>query len=915
MIKNHSRFLGLLFFFFSTFLFSQETNFWSPISNADISIEERQEKGRIKKFDAFQLKVASLRIKLDDAPKRDGFSRRSKTRIQFPDEKGVMVTYLVKEISVMHPELAAKFPQNRSYVGHSEKDASKRIHFSVNELGLHAIIMDARGSMRFIEPDAKDKSKYKVYLRKDVEGRQDFECLTKDVDVALKSAQAMKNTDDGKLRTYRLALAGTGEYSQFHIAAQDAEGAPDSEKKAIVMAAMTTAITRINAIFENDLAISLQLVTNNEDIIYLDPATDPYSNFDGNTMLDENQPNCDAVIGSANYDMGHVLSTGGGGVATLASVCNNNFKARGVTGSSFPTGDNFYFDLMAHEFGHQFSANHTFNGDEGSCGQAGQRVGETAVEPGSGSSIMAYAGLCFSQNVQSKSDLYFHVVSIEEIRNFVTNGNGNSCATITDLSLNLNAPTVNAGADFTIPKGTPFKLVGSGSDADDDPITFGWEQVDNEITVVPPSETSVSGANYRSYDPSENPVRYLPNLKTLTTGTISSTWEVTPSVARELNFKLTVRDNNTEAGQVVSDDLLVTVENDAGPFVVTSQNTDGVEWTVGEEETILWDVAGTTGNNINVSQVNILLSTDGGATFPTLLASQVPNDGSHTITVPDQKASQCFIIVEAVGNFFFSMNSKRFSIGSFNEVCKSYAAQDTPIAIPDANPTGASSMINIPDNAIVEKLIISLINEPTPGGLQTPGITHSYVGDLSITLESPQGTIIDLISSACDASQDIQVVISDDGDPLSCNVFSPGISGSIKPSQEISGFNGESAQGNWTLKVVDGQDADTGFIEGWSLEICTSEAVLGVNNYVFDDFAVFPNPSDGLINVSFRSEETSDVEIVVYDLLGRKMVQKDFRTSSNAFDEKINLENLAGGIYILRVKRGNKMSSHKIRVE
>jgi len=914
MIKKHSGFLLFLALFFTSFLFSQQINLWSRIDGSEIADSELQHKVKIRKFDSFELKVASLRNELTNTPKRRGFTGKSSTKIDFPDENGKMVTYLVKESEVMDPQLAKKFPQNKSYVGFSEKDASKRIHFSINQLGLHAIIMDTKGGIRYIEPLTKDKRKYRAYNRRDIEGERKFECFTENIETALKSGLAFKNTDDGKLRTYRLALAGTGEYSQFHIADQDAEGAPDAEKKAIVMAAMTTALTRVNAVFENDLAISMQLVVNNEDIIYLDPDTDPYTNDEGSVMLGENQTNCDAVIGSVNYDMGHVFSTGGGGVASLASVCRNGNKARGVTGSPFPNGDDFYFDFVAHEMGHQFGANHSFNGDEGGC-EDPNRNDPTAVEPGSGSTLMAYAGLCSSQNVQSKSDLYFHIISIEEIRNNVENGTGGDCATVTDLTLNMNAPVVDAGSDFVIPKGTPFKLVGSGSDADGDPITFGWEQVDNEITAVPPSETAVGGAVYRSFDPSESPVRYLPHLNTLITGVVSSTWEVTPNVARDLNFKLTVRDNNTEAGQVVSDDLKVTVEDAAGPFLVTSQNIEDLEWTVEEQETISWDVAGTTANNINVSQVNILLSTDGGATFPTILATGVANDGSEMITVPDLESPQCFIIVEAVGNFFFAMNAKSFSIGAFNEVCNSYAAEDTPIAIPDNNPNGASSIITVADNVNVQKIEISLINQSTPNDVATPGINHTYIGDLSITLESPQGTIVELINNACDASENIQVVFSDDGDPLSCNVFSPGIAGTIKPAQELSLFKGENAQGNWTLKVVDGGAVDTGFIEAWSLEICSSEPVLAVNNYVFDDFTVFPNPSDGRFSVKFRSEETSDVEIFVYDLLGRKIVKKNYKNLSNKFDERIDLQAVAGGIYILSVKRGNKMSSHKIRIK
>ena len=914
MIKNHLRFLVLLVFLFTNFLFAQQTNLWSRINDLRLSNTELQSKVKIKKYDSFELKVSSLRNALKNAPKRANFKGRSATKIDFPDENGKMETYLIKESAVMHPDLAKKYPENRSYVGVSEKNASKRIHFSMNELGLHAIIMDTKRGVRYIQPLTKDKKKYKVYSRKDIEGDRDFECFTENVETKLKSDLAFKNTNDGKLRTYRLALGGTGEYSQFHIADQDAEGASDTEKKAIVLAAMTTAITRVNAVYENDLAISLQLVANNEDIIYLDPNSDPYSNFDSSLIISENQTTCDAVIGSGNYDLGHVFATGIISVATLRSVCVAGLKARGATGYPYPKGDDFYFDYMAHELGHQFGANHTFNGDESTCGQAGQRNEETAVEPGSGSTLMAYAGICSSQNVQNNSDLYFHIVSIEEIRTFVLTGAGGNCAAVTDLKLNQNVPTADAGNDFVIPKGTPFKLVGAGSDADGDPITFGWEQIDNGITTVPPSETAVSGASYRSYDPNASNVRYLPHLNTLITGAVSSTWEVTPSVGRELNFRLTVRDNNSEAGQVISDDLKVTVSDEAGPFVVTSQNTEDIVWTAGTQETISWDVAGTNTNNINVSTVNILLSTDGGKTFSTSLATGVSNDGTQTITVPDTKASQCFVMVEAIGNFFLAMNTTSFSIGEFNEICNSYTAEDTPIAIPDNDVNGVSSSISVPTNGSIEYVKISLIDKSNPS-FNSPGITHTYIGDLNITLESPQGTIIDLVSNACEAREDMEVEFSDDGDPLSCNLFDPGITGSKKPLQELSTFHGENAQGNWILKVVDGFDADTGFLEAWSLEICSSEPVLSVNNYVFDEFQVFPNPSDGYFNVKFRSEETSDVEILVYDLLGRKIVKKDYKNLSNNFDERIDLENVTGGIYILSVKRGNKMSSHKIRIK
>ena len=377
---------------------------------------------------------------------------------------------------------------------------------------------------------------------------------------------------------------------------------------------------------------------------------------------------------------------------------------------------------------------------------------------------------------------------------------------------------------------------------------------------------------------------------------------------------LTVRDNNIEAGQVVSDDLKVTVTDAAGPFLVTSQNTVDVVWTPETQETISWDVAGTDGNGINVSSVNILLSTDEGKTFSTLLASNVPNDGTQIITVPDSKAPLCFIMVEAIGNYFFSMNTQSFSIGEFSKVCNSYVADDTPVAIPDNDETGVSSVIAVSENVSVENIKVRLINDSNPS-LETPGITHEYLGDLIISLESPQGTVRELLVNKCDAREDIQAVFSDEGIELTCNSSNPGIAGIIKPSQEFTGFNGENSQGNWTLKVVDDGAVDTGFLESWSLEICTSEAVLGVNNYVFDDFNVYPNPSNGDFKVTFRSEDTGDVDIVVYDLLGRKIVDQTYKNQLNSFEQNMSLNQLAGGIYILSVKRANKMSSHKIRIK
>ena len=894
-------FIKLLFFIlFVNPLFSQQKNIWSSVDEAKIRNRDLQIKPNIKKYKTFQLEYSDLKRDLVNAPKKNTVVKNSDLIVKFPNENGKMTSFLVKEMPVMHPDLAKKYPNNRSYVGVAVEDPSLKVRFSINEQGLHAMIVGTDRKVKYIDPVPNNKEYYRVYKRDDLDfERNKFKCLANNISSVKKSSLKLKAPNDLKLRTFRLALAATGEYSEFHINRAGLGSGTDAEKKAAVMAAMTTAMTRVNAIYENDLAITMQLVANTDNLIYLDAATDPYTNDDGEAMLTQNQNTCDNVIGTANYDIGHVFSTGGGGVASRASICTAS-KAKGVTGSLNPIGDLFYFDFVAHEMGHQLGANHTFNGDAGNCSGA-NRVDETAVEPGSGSTLMAYAGLCSPQNVQSHSDLYFHIVTIDEIWSNIIGGNG-TCANLANLSSNLHIPTVNAGNDYIIPKSTPYILKGQGNDADGDPISFCWEQIDNEITTIPPSETATSGALYRSVNPKINGNRYMPELSTVVNGSVSSIWEVTPAVAREMNFKLTVRDNNAEAGKTAVDNVKITVTDAAGPFIITSQNVVDLVWDKNTSENITWDVAGTTENGINVSHVNILMSIDGGRTFPIILSSNTSNDGSQNINVPDTSASKCFVMIEAVDGHFYAVNSRVFSIGEFNEVCKGFDSVDVPTDIPDNDPEGLISSIDITEDLNVESVTVSV------------KINHSWISDVTLTLESPNGTIIELLSGACDSENNIDVIFDDSGVDITCS-GNPVISGTIKPTQALFAFNGESSVGVWKLKVVDGAEGDEGSLQSWSLEICTSEPVLGENNYVFDNFKVYPNPSEGIFNVVFNSKNTGDVEINLFDIMGRNILRKVFKTTSSSFKERILAHNISSGIYILQVKRGNETSSQKLYVK
>ncbi len=898
MKKYYFTFLVFFLFIVNAQLAAQEKNLWSKINRSSIPSIEVQKLELPKKYKIYQLNIESLQKELLQIS-----DQQETYKIQFPDENGKITVYEIRETNVMHPDLAKRYPNNRSFVGHSEGDRSKKLRFSLNELGLHAMLIDKNREILYADPYSYDKKKYIFYLRKDMNFENfQFSCFTEQSVSLKKITFAAKSIDDKKLRTYRLALAGTGEYSEYHINAAGMQTGTDAQKKAVVLAAMTTAMTRVNDIYENDLAISLQLIANNDNLIFLDAATDPYTNDDGNAMLSENQTTCNNIIGAANYDIGHVFSTGGGGIASLASACTSS-KARGVTGSANPTSDYFYFDFVAHEMGHQFGANHTFNGDQGSCG-GGNRNNATAVEPGSGTTLMAYAGLCAPQNVQSHSDFYFHTLNIDEIWTNITTGNSSTCGTKTTINTNYNVPVANAGNDIVIPKSTPYILKGQGSDVDGDPISFCWEQIDNQITNIPPSETATSGALYRSLNPTESAQRYLPKLSTVIKGELSSTWEVTPSVAREMNFRLTVRDNNTVAGQIAGDEMKVTVTGAAGPFLVTSQNSDNLVWTKNTNQTIAWNVAGTNSNGIDVSHVNIKLSTDGGRTFTTSLASNTLNDGSHNISVPNTLASKCFIMVEAVNHYFYAVNLKTFSIGEFDEVCKDYSATDLPLTIPDNKLNGITSSISITDDSIIENITVNV------------KITHPWVHDLTLALVSPTGKTVELLSKQCFGSNhDIDAVFDDAGASVDCKSTKPTITGTIKPTQDLSDLNGENSIGTWKLKVVDNAAGDEGSIESWSLNICSSEEVVGIDTYALNNFNVYPNPSNGNFKVEFTSVDLSDTEIQLFDLLGRKVFKKIFKNNQVSFDESLSLKHISSGFYILQVKRGKSFSSKKIRID
>jgi uncharacterized repeat protein (TIGR01451 family) len=580
--------------------------------------------------------------------------------ITLPLPDGSYQDYYLYESPVMHPDLAAKFPEIKTYTVKGVEDVYASGRVDLTPHGFHAMVYSP-GASFYIDPySQRDTAHYISYYKADFSREEDQlmeelpplgESTPPDVEGGV--------TTGPTLRTHRLAVATTGEYAIFH-----------GGTVPLTMAAIVTAINRVTGIYEREVAVRMELIANNDDVIFLDPNTDPYTNSSGSAMLGQNQTTLDTIIGTANYDIGHVFSTGGGGVAFLNAVCNVNNKARGVTGLTNPIGDPFYVDYVAHEMGHQYGGNHTFNGNEGSCA-GGNRNPSTAYEPGSGSTIQAYAGICGSQNLQPNSDDYFHTISFQEMATFSHSGGGSTCGTTS--ATGNSAPSVDAGTGgFSIPIGTPFRLTGSATDPDTDPLTYNWEEFDLGPAGHPNSPVG-NAPIFRSFDALTAPTRFFPMLSDVVNNT-QTIGEIMPSYTRDLTFRLTARDNKVSpsAGGVAYDSIAFSVTDTAGPFLVLSPNgLEGGTWPIGATREVTWDVANTNTAPVNCPNVDIDFSANGGYNVILNLAASTPNDGSAYVVVPNNPTATARIWVSCSNNIFYDMSNSDFTVanqGTFAEL-------------------------------------------------------------------------------------------------------------------------------------------------------------------------------------------------------------------------------------------------------
>lgn len=889
------------FFIFSLMLPFLGYSQWTRTELRSQKVKKSQEK--LEFSGLYALNTDQLRQTLKNAPVR--FSNEKGVVISLPAASGKLERFQVWEYSNMAPELQAKFPDIRSYVGTGLEDPSAYVRFSLSPVGFSSMITRS-GISEFIEPYTEDRTVYAVFDSNARRGqdKEPFECTTPNKP-EIKNSEKKSGAVNKKVagfNIFRLAITCTAEYAEYHLTAAGTPAtATEAQKKAVVLAAMNATLTRLNGVFEKDLSLHFNLVANNDAVIFVDSASPSYPYTASDEQNQAGQTTITNLIGAANYDMGHIFDREDGNGYAPGDICDDATKAMGWTASNFPEGDNFDIDYVAHEMGHQLGANHTFSYSTASGNLA------SLVEPGSGSTIMAYTGITSNYDVQFNSNDYFHGFSVQEIKDRI-----NSVACGTNTPFADPAPSINAGADYVIPKSTAFVLKGTSTDPNTASYTYTWEQMDSGSSQTGnnsiPYLNKPSGPTFRSVVPVGTPVRYFPDFNKVLAGVLTTKWETVSGVGRSLNFALTVRNNSITAPQTSKDAMMITVNNASGPFKVTAP-AFGQSAASGSAVNVTWDVANTTQAPVSTANVNIKLSTDGGQTFTTI-AANTPNDGSEQVTIPaGSMATNAYIMVEAVGNIYYAV-SPSFVIDYTvqGESCTTYTYGGPAVPITDG-PGGAA--------AIASPKVSAPLMVNNPGIITkikvTPSVTHTYVSDVSLGIEGPMGTSALIWNRQCGSQDNITATFSDTGNTVVC---ATPIQGEAKSNESLGIFVGHPAQGQWKLFASDNYTGDTGTINGWTLQVCTRQTQsLGIketNSPLADDIKIYPNPSDG--NFFVKSQNIKgEVKINMFDSSGRLIYTSAYKSEGNTTKE-FNV-NVPKGVYVISINSSKGTYNSKLIIK
>ena len=727
-MKNFTLLILLTLLFYPG-VFAQR-NFFQPINTGQLP-QAREVIKQVRNKGVYKLDEKAMRSYLLKAPmefKNNGIT----LPLEIPLPDGKTEIFNIVESPVLSPNIAADHPEIKTYTGNGQNDKKAVIRISFTSDGFNAVIFNLDGDAVYFE--LYSKSQRDVYFNYFVRDLivPDGDLKKKSCNVELNAqelsqqsainktssqqSEQLTSSTGGTLTTYRLAMPADAEFVAHH------GGTVTSGFNAVV-----TYVNRINAFFRNELSVAFTLVSGSN-MIYTDPATDPYNNSDQVAMLDQNITNCNTVLGYSNYDIGHVwgyAGGSGGGVASLRSLCNDFQKGRGVSGEGdlAQYSQVFMDQLVFHEMGHQFGMTHSYNSTVPVCTT---REPSTSVEPGAGATVMSYGFTCGSDDYyqtpapRTGPILAFHATSYAQAIAFISTL---SCGTVT--STGNTPPVITLPPNYTIPKSTPFALTGSATDANGDALTYSWEGT-NIGTTTPNATTLANTAQppfFRSYSPVTIPTRIYPSIETILSGSNYSKGDKLPSVGIVTTHQFTVRDNNALGGGISSGSVSVTIDGNTGPFLETT-NLSGTYAGL-SNQTITWSVNGT---NTATPNVKISLSTDGGYTFATTLLASTPNDGSESVTLPNITTTTARIKVEAVGNIFFDISNSNFSInpsaGAFNITAgagtNGFISPNGTVSVP----SGANQTFNITADACY-KIASVLVDGVSVGAI--PSYTFSNV--------------------------------------------------------------------------------------------------------------------------------------------------------------------------------------------
>lgn len=876
-----NKLFSIIFLIIPISIFAQQTHF-EYVEFSNINAEGKQWIKPLK-HQTVIFDLESFKQSLNDAPFE--FSEDAENRnliIALPSPKGETVHFSITESKMMEDELAAKFPQFKTFNGQGVKDGTAILKMDYTHKGFHAYVLSAQGDWAIDPLTDGTTSYYQVYAKKDFVTDKSVEhsCGVEANETSFKkSIDAIKNSFDNPnakslpqciLRTYRIAVNATGEYTSFH-GGTVADG----------MAAIVTTMNRVNGVYERDAALRMILIGNNDLVVYTNSNSDPFNNNNASALLNTSHSNLTSVIGAANFDIGHVFATGGSGLASLNGPCNNGNKGAATTGVFPPTGDFFDIDYVSHELGHQWGGNHTWD----YCGGAGSPVA-ARVEPGSATTIMGYAGLCGQDNVQNNSDAMFHSYSIREMTNYSQLNNGDNCAQT--VSTGNNAPVANAGANYNIPKETPFQLSGSATDPDNDSLTYTWEQfgAGSGTPVANPNNNSVL---FRAYLPKVDSFRIFPRIQQLLNNN-TPFGETLPFGSRNIPFRFTVRDNAAGAGCTDFDDMIVSVNGSAGPFLVLYPN-GGEVISAFTNETVTWDVAGTDAAPTSCANVDILLSTNGGWDFTDVLASNVPNDGSHQISFPNYATNFARIKIVCSDNIFFDLSNANFEIemndnavnvqatANIAEICEGEQATLTA--------TGALNYVWSPTTTLSSPFGSTVTAAPTVTttytvtGTDANGVSNT--SSITITVNnSPVVTMSGLPSSTVSSSP-ITLIGTPAGGVFSgtgvlFNAFNPSVSGQ--------GFHSIT----YTYTDANGCSGET-----------TQNILVGTIEYNFVNYDLGTISPRTKLQVSVNVLRTGEQEVKIMNATGQIVYTgtKHFDSGLNNFE--IDMPNVVRGIYFIQI--------------